>query len=89
MSNWLKKSPGTSKTPDQKGKDTINKENKEDKKSSKNLMSNWLKKCSNTSIKDDIKEEIDNKDNLKTKVDVKDEPGSSKRKSTHLEEVFN
>ena len=85
MSNWLKKSPGTSKTPDQKGKDTINKENKEDKKSSKNLMSNWLKKSSITSIKDDIKEEIDDKDNLKTK----DEPGSSKRKSIHLEEVFN
>ena len=28
MSNWLKKSPGTSKTPDQKGKETTKKEEK-------------------------------------------------------------
>jgi len=85
MSNWLKKSPGTSKTPDQKGKDTIKKDNKEDKKSSKNLMSNWLKKSSSTRVKD----EIDKKDNLKAKVEIKEEPGSSKRKSAHIEEFEN
>ncbi len=83
MSNWLKKRQGTSKTPDQKGKDTIKKDNKEDKKSSKNLMSNWLKKSSSTRVKD----EIDKKDNLKAKVEMKEEPGSSKRKSAHIEEV--